>query len=196
MPPALPILPPLKGEPGWRVPPTCHCNMKGTGCHPAGARSARPSRPPCSDRREGCCRLVGREKVNWAEGPREAGLGHDSARRFFGFRDLGAPSLCIRPIGRTRKREILRRCAPQDDNIFVILSGTKWSEESRAGAPVCSRDCKQILSPICGETHKSESNHTHPARAAMRGTSIRHPRRKQKEKTAFQSENGPFCILL
>ena len=34
---------------------------------------------------------VGREKVNWTEGPREAGLGHDSARRFFGFHDLGAP---------------------------------------------------------------------------------------------------------
>ena len=33
-----------------------------------------------------------------------------------------------------RKREILRRCAPQDDNDFVILSGTKWSEESRAPA--------------------------------------------------------------
>ena len=47
-----------------------------------GARSARPSRPLRSDRREGCCCLVGREKVNWAEGPREAGLGPDSARRF------------------------------------------------------------------------------------------------------------------
>ena len=51
--------------------------MKGHGCHPAGARSVRPLR---SDRRKGRCRLVGREKVNWAAGPREAGLGHDSAR--------------------------------------------------------------------------------------------------------------------
>ena len=33
-----------------------------------------------------------------------------------------------------RTRGILRRCAPQDDNNFVILSGTKWSEESRACA--------------------------------------------------------------
>ena len=33
-----------------------------------------------------------------------------------------------------RKRGILRRCAPQDDNLFVILSGTTWSEESRACA--------------------------------------------------------------
>ena len=33
-----------------------------------------------------------------------------------------------------RKRGILRRCAPQDDNYFVILSGTTWSEESRACA--------------------------------------------------------------
>ncbi len=34
----------------------------------------------------------------------------------------------------SRTRGILRRCAPQDDNNFVILSGTKWSEESRACA--------------------------------------------------------------
>ena len=33
-----------------------------------------------------------------------------------------------------RTRGILRRCAPQDDNYFVILSGTKCSEESRACA--------------------------------------------------------------
>ena len=33
-----------------------------------------------------------------------------------------------------RTRGILRRCAPQDDNLFVILSGTEWSEESRACA--------------------------------------------------------------
>ena len=34
----------------------------------------------------------------------------------------------------TRTRGILRRCTPQDDNYFVILSGTTWSEESRACA--------------------------------------------------------------
>ena len=43
----------------------------------------------------------------------------------------------------TRKRGFLRRCAPQDDKresaprndcLFVILSGTTWSEESRACA--------------------------------------------------------------
>ena len=33
-----------------------------------------------------------------------------------------------------RTRGILRRCAPQDDNYFVILRGTTWSEESRACA--------------------------------------------------------------
>src|SRR5699024_1017721 len=45
---------------------------------------------------------VGREKVNWTTGPREAGLGHDSARRSFGFRDLGAPCLSIRLERRNR----------------------------------------------------------------------------------------------
>ncbi len=66
---------------------------EGVRCHPVGARSARPSRPFRSDCREGRCHPVGRD---------------DSARRFFGFRGLGAPSLCNRPVGRTRKREILR----------------------------------------------------------------------------------------
>src|SRR5699024_2597952 len=41
---------------------------------------------------------------------------------------------CRRRRSATRKRGILRRCAPQDDNLFVILSGTTWSEESRACA--------------------------------------------------------------
>ena len=87
-----------------------------------------------------------------------------------------------------------------------------WRVPPRRGAcsPICSCGCKQMLSPICGETHRSESNHTHPARAVMRSASpiplaraardawatIRLFRRKHKEKTAFQSENGPFCILL
>ena len=79
------------------------CARKGVvppcGCHPLAlaiwrGMGATPEwgRPLCSDFWEGCChpggavrlrgvlRLVGREKVNWAEGPREAGLGHDSAR--------------------------------------------------------------------------------------------------------------------
>ena len=60
---------------------------------------------------------------------------------------------------KTRKREILRRCAPQDDNNFVILSETKCSEESRA--------CAQPTDAICT---------THPAspqrRAGWGGCSL------------------------
>ena len=50
-------------------------------------RSRQVSCPPLGVRN----RPVGREKVNWAEGPREAGLGYDSARHFFGLHDFGAP---------------------------------------------------------------------------------------------------------
>ena len=109
--------------------------MKGNGCHPrigdarfaltAGRDAATPEG---AVRLRGVLRLVGREKVNWAAGPREAGLGHDSARH---------------PCVESRKREILRRFAPQDDRgeyapqdeiYFVILSETKCSEKSRACA--------------------------------------------------------------
>ena len=51
----------------------------------------------------------------------------------------------------TRTRGILRRCAPQDDNLFVILSGTTWSEEFRACAFVrqgeYTRMARRVVAP-------------------------------------------------
>ena len=45
--------------------------------------------PKGPDEGAGFGHLVGREKVNCPAGAREAGLGHDSSRRFAGFRPAG-----------------------------------------------------------------------------------------------------------
>ena len=63
----------------------------------------------------------------------------------------------------TRTRGILRRCAPQDDKgesaprndcLFVILSGTTWSEESRACAFARQGDytkmARRVVAPYGG----------------------------------------------
>ena len=57
--------------------------------------------PEGGDEGAGFGHLVGREKVNCPAGAREAGLGHDSARRFAGFRPAGRVPF---PRGKGTKR--------------------------------------------------------------------------------------------
>ena len=67
-----------------------------------------------------------------------------------------------------RTRGILRRCAPQDDNMFVILSGTTWSEESRACAIQQPPPLRGGSVPLSGQ---SEAGGTGAQCAPLRGGS-------------------------
>ena len=67
----------------------------------------------------------------------------------------------------TRKRGILRRCAPQDDNLFVILSGTTWSEESRACAFARHGDYARVSRRGRGTRRNGA-----PSRRALRNSNI------------------------
>ena len=84
--------------------------MEGNGCHPVGARIARPSRPLCSDRREGRCRLVGRD---------------DSARH---------PCVIVLSGERARARFFAPRCSAQNDKSAVIPRCTLSSVILRSAA--------------------------------------------------------------
>ena len=58
---------------------------------------------------------VGREKVNWTAGPREAGLGHDSARHSIGIR-LVRRNVCAR-ASRAGLRPARPHCGQEGDNL-------------------------------------------------------------------------------
>ena len=103
---------------------------EGARCHPVGARSARLSRPLCSDRREGRCCLVGRD---------------DSARHPCVFAPSGERA-CARSFVAALLRMTKKRL-----QYFVILSGTKCNEGSRACARRPTPPAPPILPPLKGE---------------------------------------------
>ncbi len=100
--------------------------MEGHGCHPIGARNARPSRPFCSDFREGRCHPVGRD---------------DSARH----------SCVFTPSGECASaRFFAPRCFAQNDKVMVILRRILSSVILRSAAtkdPARARNHKCRLHP-------------------------------------------------
>ena len=105
---------------------------------------------------------VGREKVNWTAGPREAGLGHDSARHSIGIR-LVRRNVCAR-ASRAGLRPTRPHCGQEGDNLRFSPSCQSPSFPSGRAARV------KALSRLADATHlpkQHEGAKCHPVGARV-----------------------------
>ena len=90
--------------------------------------------PKGPDEGAGFGHLVGREKVNCPAGAREAGLGHDSSRRFAGFRPAGRGTFPA--MGKYPKD---RRGTPQGRTLFAMTAYPRSPITGDAYLGICQR---------------------------------------------------------
>ncbi len=141
---------------GSRKTATTHLLLQyeGARCHPVGARIARPSRPPCSDHREGCCHpggvLLNRASARFFA-PRcsaqndkiivilRSAATKDPARARYHRCRLHYPS-CLPFEGRWQRRQALTERSCKELHLRGAASAISWNDPSvtacgRASSP-------------------------------------------------------------